>query len=105
MRVGGPNAGHLVAYPEYKYVQLPSGTRSNPSAKILVGAGATIWPDQILKEIADCGLTKVRIVIDEQAMIIEQSERELESKTLGVIGSTKQGCGRRDLTENHRSGR
>jgi adenylosuccinate synthase len=93
MRVGGPNAGHLVAHPRYKYVQLPSGTQSNPSTRILVGAGATIWPDQILKEIADCGLTKERIVIDEQAMIIEQSDRDLESKTLGVIASTKQGVG------------
>jgi adenylosuccinate synthase len=93
MRVGGPNAGHLVAHPRYKYVQLPSGTQSNPSARILVGAGATIWPDQILKEIADCGLRKERIVIDEQAMIIEQSDRDLESKTLGVIASTKQGVG------------
>jgi adenylosuccinate synthase len=26
IRVGGPNAGHKVKHPEYKYVQLPSGT-------------------------------------------------------------------------------
>jgi len=93
LRVGGPNAGHKVAYPKYKYVQLPSGTMSNPDARILIGAGATIWPDQILKEIRDCGLTESRIVIDEQAMIIEQSDIDLESQTLGVIGSTKQGVG------------
>jgi adenylosuccinate synthase len=93
LRVGGPNAGHKVAYPKYKYVQLPSGTQSNVNAKILIGAGATIWPDQILKEIQDCGLSEERIVIDEQAMIIEQSDIDLESKTLGVIGSTKQGVG------------
>jgi adenylosuccinate synthase len=93
LRVGGPNAGHKVAYPKYKYVQLPSGTMSNPDAKILIGAGATIWPDQILREIQDCGLTEKRIIIDEQAMIIEQSDIDLESKTLGVIGSTKQGVG------------
>jgi adenylosuccinate synthase len=36
LRVGGPNAGHKVAYPEYKYVQLPSGTQSNPNAQILI---------------------------------------------------------------------
>jgi adenylosuccinate synthase len=93
LRVGGPNAGHKVAFPKYKYVQLPSGTQSNPNAQILIGAGATIWPDQILREINDCGLTEKRIVIDEQAMIIEQSDIDLESKTLGVIGSTKQGVG------------
>ncbi len=93
IRVGGPNAGHRVAYPEQKYVQLPSGTRSNPRAKILIGAGATIWPEQILKEIAECGLTKDRLVIDEQAMIIEPSDRELEAELLGGIASTKQGVG------------
>lgn len=32
-------------------------------------------------------------MIDEQAMIIEQSDRDLEFKTLGCIGSTKQGVG------------
>jgi adenylosuccinate synthase len=93
MRVGGPNAGHLVAYPPYKYVQLPSGTGSNNQAKILIGPGATIWVPQMLKEINDHQLTKARLIIDEQAMIIEQSDRDLESKTLGSIGSTKQGVG------------
>ena len=93
VRVGGPNAGHMVAYPEQKYVQLPSGTRSNTAAKILIGAGATIWPEQMLKEIAQCELTKERLVIDEQAMIIEPSDRDIEAKLLGGIASTKQGVG------------
>ena len=93
VRVGGPNAGHMVAYPSQKYVQLPSGTRSNPKAKILIGAGATIWPAQILKEIEECGLTKDRLVIDAQAMIIEPSDREIEAELLGGIASTKQGVG------------
>lgn len=93
VRVGGPNAGHMVAYPKQKYVQLPSGTRGNPNAKILIGAGATIWPEQMLKEIAECGLTTDRLIIDEQAMIIEQSDREIEAKLLGGIASTKQGVG------------
>ena len=93
VRVGGPNAGHMVAYPEQKYVQLPSGTPSNTAAKILIGAGATIWPEQMLKEIAQCGLTKERLVIDEQAMIIEPSDRDIEAKLLGGIASTKQGVG------------
>jgi len=93
MRVGGPNAGHLVADPRYKYVQLPSGTQSNPAAKILIGAGATIWVPQIMKEISDCGLAPDRLTIDPQAMIIEQSDRDHEAGSLDVIGSTKQGVG------------
>jgi adenylosuccinate synthase len=83
----------MVAYPEQKYVQLPSGTRTNENAKILIGAGATIWPEQMIKEIKQCGLTKERLVIDEQAMIIESSDREIEAKLLGGIASTKQGVG------------
>lgn len=93
IRVGGPNAGHLVADPKQKYVQLPSGTRGNENARILIGAGATIWPEQMLKEIKECGLDEKRLVIDEQAMIIEPSDREIEAELLGGIASTKQGVG------------
>lgn len=93
MRVGGPNAGHMVANPRYKYVQLPSGTQSNESAQILVGAGATLWLPQLLKEIADCRLGPDRLSIDPQAMIIEPNDREIEEQGLEVIGSTKQGVG------------
>jgi adenylosuccinate synthase len=93
VRVGGPNAGHMVADPPYKYVQIPSGTGSNGKTKILIGPGATIWVPRILKEIADHGLKADRIVIDENAMIIEQSDRDFESRTIDSIGSTKQGVG------------
>jgi adenylosuccinate synthase len=93
VRIGGPNAGHRVFKPEYKYVQLPSGTGSNPDAKVLIAAGSTIWLPTILKEIEDHGLTGERLTIDPQAMIIEPSDRELEEGALGGIGSTKQGVG------------
>lgn len=93
MRVGGPNAGHKVADPEYTYVQLPSGTLSNPGAKILVGAGATLSLKQVLKEIADLKLTGDRLSIDPQAIIIEESDVKQEEGSLEVIGSTKKGVG------------
>ena len=83
----------MVAEPRYKYVQIPSGTGSNTKAKILIGPGATIWVPQILKEIADHGLQNDRIVIDNNAMIIEESDRDFESKNQDSIGSTKQGVG------------
>ena len=102
VRVGGPNAGHKVASPEYKYVQLPSGTGSNPKAKILIGAGTTIWVPRILKEILDWRLMPDRLAIDPHAIVIHQSDRDLESETLGVIGSTKQGVGMaRHLPSRH----
>jgi adenylosuccinate synthase len=95
VRVGGPNAGHQVADPKYNYRQLPSGTGSNPDAKLLIAAGSTIQPDLILKEMSDLGVKKGHIVIDEQALVIEQSDRDFESQAGGVatIGSTKQGAG------------
>jgi adenylosuccinate synthase len=93
VRVGGPNAGHRVACPPYKYIQLPSGTQSNAAAKILIGAGATIWPETILKEITDCKLSRDRLTIDENAMVIESSDRAYEEQSLDAIGSTKQGVG------------
>jgi hypothetical protein len=94
VRVGGPNAGHRVAYPPYDYIHLPSGTQSNKNARILIGPGATIKPSQIMKEIRECGLEGgPRLVIDEQAMIIEDDDAEIEVGALESIGSTKQGVG------------
>lgn len=93
MRVGGPNAGHKVADPEYTYVQLPSGTLSNPGASILIGAGATLSLKQVIKEIGDLGLTAERLSIDPQAIIIEETDIQQEQGSLEVIGSTKQGVG------------
>jgi adenylosuccinate synthase len=93
VRVGGPNAGHKVKHPEYTYVQLPSGTQSNRKARVLIGAGATIWLPQILKEINELGLGPERLSIDPQAIIIEQSDREYEERSMDAIGSTKQGVG------------
>lgn len=92
VRVGGPNAGHLVKYPAYKYVQLPSGTQSNPQARIFVAAGSTIYLPQLLTEIHDCGLDRKRLSIDPQAMVIDDEDRRLES-ALKAMASTQQGVG------------
>lgn len=95
MRIGGPNAGHKVKEPPYKYVQLPSGTGRNPDAQVLIGAGSTILLDVLLKEIDDHPWLKnpERLVIDRQAMIIEEADKQLEGNLLGPISSTKQGVG------------
>lgn len=95
MRVGGPNAGHMAPEPLYKYVQLPSGTGANPSAKILIAAGSTISLSQLLKEIDDHPWLKEagNLVIDGQAMMIDESDREMEGAKLDTIASTKQGVG------------
>ncbi|MGO8184151.1 adenylosuccinate synthetase [Rhizobium leguminosarum] len=92
MRVGGPNAGHMVAAPRYKYVQLPSGTGSNKEALILIGAGTTIWLPRLLIEMLDHSLSASRLAIDPQAIVITQADRDYED-ALEAIGSTKQGVG------------
>ncbi len=93
VRVGGPNAGHKVIDPKYTFRLLPSGTGINPRARLLIGAGATIDPELLLKEIADCGVTPKRLSIDPQTMIIEPSDLRFEEDALGSIGSTKKGGG------------
>ncbi len=93
MRIGGPNAGHRVFDPPYKYVQLPSGTGSNSEAQILIGAGSTLWLPQLMKEIADHDLTDGKLTIDAQAMVIDDWDRRAEGDGLTSIATTRQGVG------------
>lgn len=97
VRVGGPNAGHKVyrsgAEP-YTFRQLPSGYLGNRDAMLVIGAGAVIGLNTLLREIADLAIPFDRLLIDHQAMIIDSSDVEWEEKTLkGAIGSTAQGIG------------
>jgi adenylosuccinate synthase len=95
MRVGGPNAGHTVKSEngKYTYHHLPSGSRDS-RAEVLIGPGAVIHSENILKEIEECGLTEGRIFIDPQAMTISQGDIENERQGLvRVISSTGSGTG------------
>ena len=94
VRVGGPNAGHKVfEVPEpYAHHQLPSGTRKS-EAKLLIGPGAVIRVDKLLKEIADCGVDADRLRIDRNVMIITDEDIKSEAELVKNIGSTGQGVG------------
>ena len=93
-RVGGPNAGHKVpTTPPYTHRLLPSGTRANPEARLLIGPGATLDTTVLLKEISECGVEPDRLSIDPQAMIIEASDIEAEQSLVSGIGSTGKGGG------------
>jgi adenylosuccinate synthase len=95
LRVGGPNAGHTVYERPipYKFHHLPSGTR-NSSAKIALGPGAVILLPVLQREISECHVESDRLSIDPHALIIEQSDIDLEVRTLKrSIGSTAQGVG------------
>lgn len=95
VRVGGPNAGHSVyAEPKkHKFHHLPSGTTKS-SAKLILGPGAVLFVENLQKEISEYGVDADRLLIDRHAMIIDPSDREIESNTLKAqIASTAQGVG------------
>lgn len=97
VRVGGPNAGHKVFRAEsdpYTFRQLPSGTLHNPDATLVIGAGAVIGMQTLLREIGDLSVKYDRLIIDPQAMIIDPKDVIWEEQNLkGAIGSTAQGIG------------
>jgi len=94
VRVGGPNAGHTVfgAEGKYTYHQLPSGCRDVDS-KILIGPGAVIDLEVILREINECKITSDRLYIDPQAMIIDADDKDSEAELARTMGSTARGVG------------
>lgn len=95
VRVGGPNAGHKVFEEPtpYTFHHLPSGTRCT-EAGLIIGPGAVIDVEGLLKEINDCQIDVKRLSIDPQVMIIEKRDVRSEERTLEKdIGSTAQGVG------------
>lgn len=94
MRVGGPNAGHKVPVGgAFTHRLLPSGTRANEQALLLIGPGATLDVEVLLKEIADCAVETGRLFIDPQVMVIEPDDKEAEGQLKATIGSTGKGGG------------
>lgn len=97
VRVGGPNAGHKVyqgkeAAP-VTFRHLPSGTLSASSARLILGPGAVINEEVLLKEISDHKIDVERLSIDPNALIILPEDIEYEKKHLSSISSTAQGVG------------
>lgn len=97
IRSGGPNAGHKVwEEPKpYCFHHIPSGTRMNRKAIIVLAPGAVLYPPRLLEEMTECELTPERLFIDPNAIIISEEDRQMEAGSLvGAIGSTGQGVGR-----------
>jgi len=99
VRVGGPNAGHKVyELPKpYTFYHLPSGTRCNRRAQIVLGPGAVLGLPKLMEEISDCALSgSGRLFIDPQAMVIDVADVNMENhvgSAVAAIGSTGQGVG------------
>lgn len=94
VRVGGPNAGHIVpTEPPYTHRQLPSGTLANPEAQLLIGPGATIDADLLLREIEECAVPRRRLTIDAKTMVISSDDILAERQLVASIASTGKGGG------------
>jgi adenylosuccinate synthase len=95
VRVGGPNAGHTVFEMPEKHVfhLLPSGTKRNPKALLLIGPGAVLSIKKLLEEINYFGIETGRLIIDENAVIISEDDIENERTLKEKISSTGQGVG------------
>lgn len=94
VRVGGPNAGHKVynePEPDVFHI-IPSGTNKSRNSKLVLGPGTVIDIETLLTEISKFGLDPERLVIDENATVISDSDKKLEEQ-LDKIGSTKRGVG------------
>lgn len=94
----GPNAGHTFIGPDNEVImtsQLPSGLVSKDSILIL-GADSIINPDLLLAEVdkyeAEYNI-KARLLIHPRAAVVTQHDIDVESGTMGHIGSTKKGVG------------
>lgn len=94
VRVGGPNAGHTVLdYPStYTFHHLPSGTKAS-GAELVIGPGAVVDVEGLLREITDCGVGPDRLSIAPQVMVIEPGDREGEGDLVRDIASTGSGVG------------
>ena len=96
VRVGGPNAGHKVWAGQdldpHCFHHLPSGTRTNTRAKIVLGPGSVLHVPSLLEEISQHNVYR-RVFIDPNAMTISNEDIEFESELVNSIGSTGQGVG------------
>jgi adenylosuccinate synthase len=94
VRVGGPNAGHKV----YKsdgadtFHILPSGSRVS-TADLVLGPGAVIDIETLLKEINALQIEPDRLTVDPYAIIITNEDKAVEKRLVDEIGSTGQGVG------------
>jgi adenylosuccinate synthase len=97
VRTGGPNAGHTVEdVPNHPVVlrQLPTAAFL-PDVKCVLGPGSYIDPDLLLEEVSSTGLSTDRLLIDPNATVITEAdkERERNSTLRASIGSTQSGTG------------
>lgn len=111
IRVGGPNAGHTVVFPEERAViklrQVPAGAYPG-SALLLIGPGAVVDPDVLRADIQ--ALREVGVEVDgrlyvaETATWLRPEARRREAGLVRSIGSTGEGVGAARIARIRRQG-
>ncbi len=97
VRCGGPNSGHSFLNDDgsrFLLRQLPTGV-VRPSTRLLIPAGGLVDLSVLRQEMQMLMLDSVRVGIDRNAMIIENTDREAETE-LGMrerLSSTLSGVG------------
>ena len=97
VRVGGSNSGHTVIDPDgiaRIFRHLPTAAIL-PDVTCVIGAGAYLDVDVLLAELDIAGLSDDRLIIDPNAVVITERNKEAE-KGSGLrekIGSTASGTG------------
>lgn len=91
----GPNAGHTVVSEgvTHKLRMVPCGF-VNPRTRLLIGAGVTVNPDVVLKEVGELGVEE-RFGLDPQCAIIEAAHIDADRRghLKEKIGTTGTGTG------------
>jgi adenylosuccinate synthase len=97
IRVGGSNSGHTVISErdeELKFQHLPTAAIL-PDVTCVLGAGSYIDLDVFEREVDYLGLTPDRVIVDPNAMVITEGDKEAEREA-GLqksVGSTLSGTG------------
>ncbi|MDE0538486.1 MAG: adenylosuccinate synthetase [Rhodospirillales bacterium] len=97
IRIGGSNSGHTVIDDEGRaraFRHLPTACIL-PDVTSVIGPGSYIDKAVLLREIEETGLSKERLLIDENAVLItdEHKQYEKDANLRGEIGSTGSGTG------------
>jgi adenylosuccinate synthase len=108
VRVAGPNAGHTAVLngKQWAFRQIPCAAIADPGINLVIGAGSEIDPFVLAAEIDQLrGLgmdVRERLIIDDQATVIEDRHRNAEAlggsgtgegSLIETIGSTGKGVG------------
>lgn len=98
VRCGGTNAGHSLTFSDGKILsarQLSMSGVVSDTVKLVLPAGALINPEILKAEMVRFNIPADRIIIDRNAMIIEQQDIDLESGNgmFDKISSTQSGVG------------